>query len=451
MQKTYRWAVVVLLWLGASSAWAVGPPEKPELHLGFINLSDMAPLAIAYEKGYFRDEGLDVILEAKPSWGQLIKDVVHGVIDGAHMLAGQPLAARIGYGIEQSHIITPFSMGRNGNAITVSKETWGAMREYIPNRADGRPAHPISAEALQPVVAAYKDRGELMNLGMVFPVSSHNYELRYCLASGGIQPGFYDGNTIAAVSRAGWLGADVRLYVAPPPQMPTMLERGKILGYSVGEPWNHSAVLRDIGVSVITNNQIWKNNPEKVFGMTAEFAAENPNTTVRIVRALLRAAKWLDDSDGANRHEAVEIISSAAYVGATPEVLEGSMTGTFEYEKGDKRAAPDFNIFFREVATYPYYSDAVWFLTQMRRWGQIGEPESDEWYHEIARDMYRPDIYSTAAEELIAEGLMSAEDFPNFETESGFRPADGNFIDGVVFDAREPNAYLRKFAIGYKD
>ena len=447
-----QWMSTVLaLCLTASSALAVGPPEKTEVQLAFIKLTDMAPLAVAEEKGYFEDEGLDVVLESKPSWGQLLDEVVNGVVDGAHMLAGQPLAARAGYGSTQGHIVTPLSLDRNGNAITVSNDTWEAMLEHVAKRDDGKPAHPIGAEALKPVIEAYKDRGETFNLGMVFPVSSHNYELRYWLAAGGVHPGYYDGNSFNAVSRAGWVDADVRLYVAPPPQMPTMLERGRVSGYCVGEPWNQSAVIDGLGVAVVTDNQIWKDNPEKVFGMTAEFVERNPNTAVRLVRALLRAAKWLDEGDHANRAEAVALLSKPEYVGAKEEVLSNSMTGTFEFEKGDKRPAPDFNVFFGDFATYPYYSDAVWYLTQMRRWGQIAEAKPDEWYFEVAQDVYRPDIYATAAKSLIADGHMSASDFPDFESETGFRAPQGDFIDGVVFNGREPNTYLRSFSVGQKD
>ena len=127
------------------------------------------------------------------------------------------------------------------------------------------------------------------------------------------------------------------------------------------------------------------------------------------------------------------------------------MTGTLEYEKGDKRQVPDFNVFFRYFATYPYYSDAVWYLTQMRRWGQISETKSDDWYFDVAKSVYRPDIYQVAAEELIAEGLLSAEEFPNFATESGFRSPQKHFIDNIVYDGSKPNAYLKKFPIGLKD
>ena len=188
-----------------------------------------------------------------------------------------------------------------------------------------------------------------------------------------------------------------------------------------------------------------------MFGLSAAFVEENPNTTVRIVRALLRAGKWLDENDNANRGEAVELLARPEYVGATSEVLASSLTGTFEYEKGDKRPAPDFNVFFRHFATYPYYSDAVWFLTQMRRWGQIAEAKTDEWYLEVAHSVYRPDIYATAARELIGEGRMDASEFPDFETETGMRRPSVGFIDGIPFDARAPNAYLRQFAIGNKD
>jgi nitrate/nitrite transport system substrate-binding protein len=201
---------------------------------------------------------------------------------------------------------------------------------------------------------------------------------------------------------------------------------------------------------VITDYEIWKNNPEKVFGLNREFTEKYPNTTVRVVKALLRAAQWLDANDNANRPEAVEILSRSEYVGADYDVIANSMTGTFEYEKGDKREVPDFNVFFRYFATYPYYSDAVWYLTQMRRWGQIAEPRSDDWYFDVAKSVYRPDIYRQAAEALIAEGLMQASDFPAFDKESGYRPAQSEFIDGKVFDGTQPNAYLEQFPIGLK-
>lgn len=426
---------------GADPGW----PEKEQLTLGFIKLTDMAPLAIAYEKGYFENEGLYVTLEAQTNWKVLFDQVISGELDGAHMLAGQPLAASIGYGT-RAEVITALSMNRNGNAITVSNAVWEQMREHVPNRADGLPRHPISASALKPVVDAYRLRGETFRMGMVFPVSPHNYELRYWLAAGGIHPGFYAperGDT------TGQIDADVLLSVTPPPQMPSTLHAGTIQGYCAGEPWNQQAVTRKIGVAVITDYQIWPNNPEKVFGVSRAWAEQYPHTHQRVIKALIRAAHWLDQPG--NREEAVQILSRSHYVGADAEVIANSMRGSFEYEAGDYRAAPDFNVFFRYHATYPFYSDAVWYLTQMRRWGQIHESRPDEWYHRIARRVYRPDLYRKAALALVAEGHFAADDFPDFAHETGYRPVETGFIDGVAYDGREPNAYLQRFAIGLKE
>jgi nitrate/nitrite transport system substrate-binding protein len=416
--------------------------EKDELKFGFIKLTDMAPLAIAYEKGYFEDEGLFVTLEPQANWKVLLDRVITGELDGAHMLAGQPLAATIGFGTE-AHIITPFSMDLNGNGITVSNEVWEQMLPHIPKDADGKPVHPIKADSLKPVVEKYKAEGKPFNMGMVFPVSTHNYELRYWLAAGGIHPGYYSKENIS-----GQIMGDALLSVTPPPQMPATLEAGTIYGYCVGEPWNQQAVFKGIGVPVITDYEIWKNNPEKVFGITAGFAEKYPNTTLAMTKALIRAAKWLDENDNANRMEAVEILSRSEYVGADKEVIANSMTGTFEYEKGDKRSVPDFNVFYRYFATYPYYSDAVWYLTQMRRWGQITEARTDAWYDEVARKVYRPDLYLKAAKMLVEEGHVAKADFP-WETD-GYRAPQSEFIDAKTFDGRTPNAYLEQFPIGLK-
>lgn len=418
--------------------------EKTDLTFGFIKLTDMAPLAIAYEKGYFEDEGLFVTVEPQANWKVLLDRVIDGELDGAHMLAGQPIAATIGYGTK-ADIITPFSMDLNGNGITVSNEVWAEMKPNLPKMDDGRPVHPIKAEYLKPVVEKYNEEGKPFNMGMVFPVSTHNYELRYWLASGGIHPGYYSPDDVS-----GQIQAEAFLSVTPPPQMPATLEAGTIYGYCVGEPWNQQAVFKGIGVPVITDYEIWKDNPEKVFGITKEFAEKNPNTTLALTKALIRAAMWLDENNNANRPEAVEILSRSEYVGADYEVIANSMTGTFEYEKGDKRDVPDFNVFFRYNATYPYYSDAVWYLSQMRRWGQIPEAKSDEWYDETAKSVYRPDIYLEAAKLLVDEGKADEVDFP-WETDGYKAPTPAaDIIDGVPYDGRAPNAYLDSLTIGLK-
>ena len=418
-----------------------GAIEKPNLKFGFIKLTDMAPLAIAKEKGFFAEEGLNVELEPQANWKVLLDGVIGGQLDGAHMLAGQPLAATIGYGTK-ADLIAPLSLDLNGNAITLSNKVWNMIKDDLPKMADGRPAHPISASHLKKVVASFEAEGKPFNMGMVFPVSTHNYELRYWLAAGGLNPGFYSDGDVSGV-----IDAEVKLSVTPPPQMPATLEAGTIEGYCVGEPWNQAAVFKKIGVPVITDDEIWDDNPEKVFSIRKDFAEKYPATTAALLRAIIKAQQWLDADNGANRAEAVEILARPNYVGADAEVIAASMTGKFTFEPGDTRDAEGFNIFFDKYAGYPYYSDAVWYLTQMRRWGQIADDKSDDWYFETAKAVYRPDLYLAAAKQLVEAGAIPEESVP--ETD-GFRAPQSGFIDNITFDGKAPNAYLAKFSIGLK-
>jgi nitrate/nitrite transport system substrate-binding protein len=158
---------------------------------------------------------------------------------------------------------------------------------------------------------------------------------------------------------------------------------------------------------------------------------------------------WLDANSDANRMAAVKILSRPEYVGADAAVIANSMTGTFEYEKGDKRPVPDFNVFFRYFATYPYYSDAIWYLTQMRRWGQIPEAKTDSWYADVAKSVYKPDIYLQAAKALVTEGKAKKEDFP--WNSDGYKVPTSEFIDGVSYDGKKPNAYIDSLKIGLKN
>ena len=422
--------------------------EKPDLKFGFIKLTDCAPLVIAKEKGYFEDEGLNVEVEAQSNWKVLLDRVIDGQLDGAHMLAGQPIGATVGFGTK-APIITAYSLDYNGNGITVSNEIWGKMQANDPALKAETPKHPISADSLKPIVDDYKQRGQDFNMGMVFPVSTHNYEIRYWLAASGIHPGFYTKENIQ-----GTVDADVILSVTPPPQMPATLEAGTILGYCVGEPWNQQAVVKNIGVPVTTNYDIWKNNPEKVFGVSKDWNDKHPNTHIAIVKALIRAGKWLDETDGSgklvNRQEAAKILSGKDYVGADEDVIDNSMTGTFVFQKSDVRPMPDFNVFFKYYASYPHYSDCIWFLTQMRRWGQITEAKPASWYAETAKEIYKPAIYRKAAAMLVAEGKISESDIPAADYD-GYRPATSDFIDGNPYDAKDPISYINSFTIGNKE
>ncbi|MDO9169005.1 MAG: CmpA/NrtA family ABC transporter substrate-binding protein [Methylobacter sp.] len=427
----------------SSGAYATEKLEKDSLKLGFIKLTDMAPLAVALEKGYFDDEGLSVQVEAQANWKVLLDRVIGGELDGAHMLATLPFGTAIGYGTK-ADIVSAFTMTLNGDAITVSNEVWKQMKPQIPLK-DGKPVHPIKADTLKPVLEKYKSAGKPFNMAMTFPVGTHNMKLRYWLAAGGIKPGFY----APPEDTSGQIGAEAMLSVTPPPQMPATMDSGTIVGYCVGEPWNQQAVFKGIGVPVISDYELMKNSAEKIFGVTKEWADKNPNTHKAVIKALIRASMWLDAENNKNRNESVEMLSQKHYVGADYEVLANSMNGTFEYEKGDKRDLPDFNVFFRHNGSYPYYSDAVWSLTQMRRWGQINEYKSDAWFMETAKKVYRPDIYMAAAKTLVAEGKAKASDFPA-DNETGFKAPSGDFIDGVVFDGTKPNDYLTQFSIGLK-
>lgn len=421
--------------------------EKDALKFGFIKLTDCAPLVIAKEKGFFEAEGLQVEVIAQPNWKQLLDNVITGELDGAHMLSGQPIAATIGFGTK-AHIITAYTLDLNGNGITVSNVVWDEMVKADDSLASPTPKHPITADALKPYVEGKLADGEKVPMGMVFPVSTHNYEIRYWLAAAGIHPGMYTSEDVK-----GFTDAQVELSVTPPPQMPATLESGNIVGYCVGEPWNQQAVAKGIGVPVTTNYDIWKNNPEKVFGVTKEWADENPNTHIAVVKALIRAGKWLDETDDdgklVNREEACRLLSQPNYVGADFDVIKNSMTGYFFFQKSDKREMPDFNVFFKYYCSYPWYSDGIWFLTQMRRWGQITEHKTAEWYAETAKEVYKPAIYLDAAKRLLAEGHISEEDVP--WDSDGYKTPTKDFIDGIEYDARKPIEYLNSHTIGNKD
>ena len=407
--------------------------EKPQLKFGFIKLTDMVPLAIAYEKGYFQDEGLSVTLEAQSNWKLIVDRTISGELDGAHMLAGQPLAATIGFGTK-ADMVTPFSMDLNGNGITVSNAVWSEIKKVAPKQPDGKVVRPLKAEYVKKVVDDYKKQGKSFKWGVVFPVSTHNYEIRYWMAAAGIDP-----------------DRDVQLIVIPPPQMVATLESKAIDGYCVGEPWNARAVTAGIGHTLITSYEIWNNSPEKVFGVNRAWAEKYPNTHRAALMAMIEAAQWMDQPE--NREEVVRIISRPMYVNAPEDVVKMSMTGTFRYAAGEApRPLPDFNVFHRYAANFPWRSHAVWFLTQMIRWGQIEQPLD---IRATAAAVYRPDLYRDAAKALgvpapsrddKTEGTHAAP-WTLSEASAPIAMGPDRFFDGRVFDPARPIDYLAGFDI----
>jgi len=415
-------------------AWAAGSEglEKQKLSLGIIPLTDCAPLVIAKERGYFEKFGLEVSLSREASWANIRDKVTVGALDGAHMLAPIPLAATLGIGGLQQPMVTALSLDLNGNAITVSTELYQRMAAADP---EGVAESPMSARPLKRVIDSDRTAGRApMVFGVTFPVSMHTYELRYWMASAGIDP-----------------NRDVRLVVVPPPQMVANLEAKNIVGYCVGEPWNSQAVASGIGRVLVTGYEIWNNSPEKVFGVTEAWAEQNPNTHRALLCALLEAARWTDLDE--NRAEVVRIISQPAYVDASPGVVGMSMTGTFQYGAGEAaRPLPDFNVFHRYAAAFPWRSHAAWILTQMVRWGQV-EHAVD--LGKIAANVYRPDLFREAARAVGIPAPASDTKAEGTHSEAwslrAVSPSSGSttiamgpdrFVDGSVFDSLHLIPYL---------
>ncbi|MDJ0861813.1 MAG: nitrate ABC transporter ATP-binding protein [Gammaproteobacteria bacterium] len=418
-------------WRDKRQSGGSGRPEKTDLVLGFIPLTDCAPLVVAKEKGYFAKHGLNVELSRESSWANIRDKVSVGMLDGAQMLAGMPLAGACG--LDSSvPMVTALSLDLNGNGITVSNE----LHERL--LATGAPAldTPLgSARALKRVIEEHRQAGgRPLVFATVFPYSAHNYLLRYWMAAGGIDP-----------------DRDVRLTVVPPPQMVNYLRAGVISGFCVGEPWNTQAVMTGLGHILAASYDLWNNHPEKVFGVSWTWAAENPNTHTAALAALLEASAWVDEQR--HRTEVCEILSQGRYVNTPAELLEMSMTGTFRFAAtAPPRARPDFNVFHRYAASFPWRSHAVWLLTQMLRWGQLGEAEN---LRRIAASVYLPDLYRRVAETLgMAFGQADYKDegrhttawSPTGTDQPWVLGADA-FFDGRTFSAGDPVAYLKGFDI----
>lgn len=411
---------------------AVEPAEKTAINLGFIPLTDCAPLVVAKEKGYFAKYGLNVTLSRETSWSNVRDKVAIGLLDGAQMLAPMPLAMSLGIGPMACPMVTALSLGLNGNAITVSSTLYEQMRNAEPM---AMATQPLTAHALKRVLTLNKLAGKApLTFATVFPFSSHNYELRYWMASAGIDP-----------------DKDVRLLVIPPPQMADSLRQGLIDGYCVGEPWNSIAVEAGYGRILISKYEIWNNSPEKVLGHTAEWVTRHPNTHRRLLMALLEAVHWLDAPH--HRAQVATLIASPDYVNAPEEMIRMSMQGLIHYsDEQPPHTQPDFNVFHRYAANYPWHSHAIWFLTQMVRWGQL-PVETD--LRRIAEAVYRPDLYQQASKAL---GVVTPH--LSYKTEGYHRDswhlyegehpiamgADG-FFDGMPFDPFAPHDYLAGFTV----
>lgn len=351
--------------------------EKRKVTLGFVPLTDCAPLVVAREKGFFERYGLDVELSREASWSTVRDKVAVEALDGAQMLAAMPLAATLGLGGFRTPMVVGLSMNLNGNSMTLSTGLWTEIEAHATAPLEG--AATIGAALHRAIDQRASRLQPRLRFAVTFPYSSHNYLLRYWLSSSGIDP-----------------DRDVRLVVVPPPRMVEHLLDGAIDGYCVGAPWGQRAVDLGVGRVAISTHEIWNCHPEKVFGTTRSWAERHPNTHQALVMALIEAGRWLDEP--ANRSATARLVAAPAYVDAPAELVSSTLNGQVLIASDHApRALPDFHVFFRYAATFPWRSHALWTLAQMRRWGQLAEGFDLE---ATADAVYRPDIYRAAARRL---------------------------------------------------
>ncbi len=351
--------------------------ETRSVTLGFIPLLDCAPLIIARDKGIFRRHGLDVLLLRERSWASLRDRVALGILDGGQMLQAIPLAATAGLGGLKVPMVSACVLNLGGNGITVSTELWERMRGIDPQAGDSALA---AAKTLAPIVADRRAGNAVpLTFAITFPYSSHNYELRLWLAAGGLDP-----------------DRDLRLVVVPPQQMLSHLTAGRIDGYCVGAPWNSMAAVQGVGRVVATKSDLWENAPEKVLGVTRAWAERHPNTHRALLRALIEACAWLDEP----RHhdEAATLLAQPGIVNAPAALIAASLGGRLFVEfDSAPRLLPDFIVFHRYAANFPWRSQYLWTLAQMRRAGQIGSGID---LRALAAQVVAADTYRAAAAEL---------------------------------------------------
>lgn len=381
------------------------------LRIGFIPLVDAAALIVAADKGFAAAEGLDITLVREVSWSNVRDKLNIGLFDAAHLLAPVAIASSLGLGHVKVPIVAPFNLGLNGNAITVSPALHAALMEEI----DGDRFDPMAtALALSRVVAKRRKSGaEPLIFGMTFPFSTHNYQLRFWMAAGGVDP-----------------DEDVRLVVLPPPYMVDSLANGHVDAFCVGAPWNSIAV--DLGIGHILHfvSDILVAAVEKVLAIRQNWAEKNPDIVAALVRAHLRAAEFIERSE--NRAEAAAILAQPERIGVDAEVIQRTLDGRLKISPdGAKRESNRYLLVGRQAAARPDPAQAAWLYAQMVRWGQAAmKPDALK----TAMDVFRPDLYDAAAGHDLAP-----TDAPQ---------AIGAFA-GPPFDPNDIRGHLAAFEIGY--
>jgi NitT/TauT family transport system ATP-binding protein len=366
------------------------------LRIGFIPLCDAAALIVAVDKGFAADEGLDVTLVREVSWSNVRDKLNIGLFDAAHLLAPVAIASSLGLGHVKVPIVAPFNLGLNGNAITVSPALHAAiMEEIVGDRLDPM----VTALALARVVAKRRKGGaEPLTFGMTFPFSTHNYQLRFWMAAGGVDP-----------------DEDVHLVVLPPPYMVDSLANGHVDAFCVGAPWNSVAV--DLGVGHILHfvSDILLRAAEKVLAVRQNWADKNPDILKALVRAHIRAAEFIEQPQ--NRAEAASLLAQPERIGVDASVIQRTLDGRLKISPdGTMRESSRYLLVGREDAGRPDPVQAAWLYAQMVRWGQTAiSPDALK----TAMGVFRPDLYDVAAGQtakpMDASGRIGAFAGPAFD------------------------------------
>lgn len=385
----------------AGRVFASDAPETTQLRIGIIALTDCSSIVIAYEKGFFKEHGLDVTVSKEASWAVIRDKLQLGENQATHMLYGMPYASTMGlFGAPVKPMIIPWVINYNGQAITLNND--------LKDKGVRTPTE------LKQLIDAEKAEGKPpRTFAMTFPPGTHAMWMRYWLGAGGLNP-----------------DKDVSLITIPPPQMVANMKVGKMDGFCVGEPWNARAIADKIGFTVTTTQAMWLNHPEKVCAFTAEFADKNPQTVKAVLKALHQASVFIDQLD--NRPEVADIVSRPAYINCPKEIILGRMLGKYDHGDGTgEHEDKDYMRFSERSVNFPWKSHGVWWLSQFRRWGMVkGAPD----YKKIVDQVHRPDIYREVAKEMSVE--TPAEDMKSEQ-----------LFDGVPFDPAQPEKYAQSFTV----
>ncbi|MBC7469646.1 MAG: ABC transporter substrate-binding protein [Ramlibacter sp.] len=372
-------------------------PEKEEVKIGFIPLTDCASVVMASVLGFDRKYGVKIVPSKEASWAGVRDKLVNGELDFAHVLYGLVYGVHMGTSGPKKDMAVLMTLNNNGQAITLSRKL-----------AD---KGAVDGPGLAKLMAAEKRE---YTFAQTFPTGTHAMWLYYWLAANGINP-----------------MKDAKVITVPPPQMVANMRVGNMDGYCVGEPWGHRAIIDGIGVTAITTQDIWKDHPEKVLGTTAEFVRKNPNTARAVTAAILEAGKWIDASLG-NKQKMAETVADKSYVNTSVDAINQRILGRYQNGMGKTWDDPNYMKFYNDGAvTFPYLSDGMWFMTQHKRWGLVKEHPD---YLAVAKQVNHIDVYKDAA-------TASKSAVPRDAMRSS------KLMDGTVWDGKDPKRYADSFRV----